>query len=126
MLASTRSSRVPSPVLAPSSRSLRLPCSLRRPVPEQTIRAARASDRRKRRSIWRERPPERNGRRRGAVGTMRWMHSAMHYSASIVVDGFHCDPEHVKHWMQLLYVNATVSQNGNVEGNNPRILLQEK
>lgn len=33
------------------------------------------------------------------------------------------DPEHVRHWMQLLYVNATVSQNGNVEGNNPRILL---
>lgn len=56
------------------------------------------------------------------MGTMRWMHSAMYYSAPVVADGFHCDSEHVKHWMQLLYVNATVSQNGNVGGNNLSVL----
>lgn len=90
--------------------------------PKRTIRAARASDRRKRRSIWRERPRGMEERGGSAVGTMRWMHSAMHYSASVVVaDGFHCDPEHVRHCMQMLYVNASVSRSGNVEGNNPSV-----
>lgn len=93
-------------------------------MPEQTIRAARASDRRKRRSIWRERPPaEREEERRSGNDALDALRDALLRSASVVADGFHGDPERVRHWMQLLYVNATVSQNGNVEGNNPRVLL---
>lgn len=123
MLASTRSSRVPSPLSTP--RPPALPCSPRRPVPEQTIRAARASDRRKRRSIWRERPPagwveeRRSGndaldalrdallrvrRRRGRIPLRSGACEAL--DAAVICKRY-----------------GIVSQNGNVEGNNPRILL---